>query len=91
MVNHACKLIVASKLEKSRVTVFQVYLNIILVDIRLFGASVPLDSFFFFFCISFLFSASLKLIFKKINPLNSENDQHLFSPKMSTHKQEKRL
>ena len=90
MVNHACKRIVTPKLEKSRVTVFQVYLNIIHVDILLIGASVPLDS-FFFFCISFLFSASLKLIFKKINPLNSENDQHLFSPTMSTHKQEKRL
>ena len=89
MVNHACKLIVTSKLEKSRVTVFQVYLNIIHVDILLIGASVPLDS--FFFCISFLFSASLKLIFKKINPFNPENDQHLFSPTMSTHKQEKRL
>ena len=49
MVNHACKLIVTSKLEKSRVTVFQVYLNIIHVDILLFGASVPLDSFFFLY------------------------------------------
>ena len=88
MVNHACKIIVTSKLEKSRVTVFQVYLNTIHVDILLFGPYVPLDSFFY---ISFLFSAGLKLILKKINPLNAVNDQHLFSPTMSIHKQEKRL
>ena len=86
MVNHACKLIVASKLEKSRVTVFQVYLNIIHVDILLFGASVPLDSFFFLY-FSFVlrqFKADI-LIF---SPLNPKNDQHLFSPTMPIHKQE---
>ena len=89
MVNQACKLIVTPKLEKSRVTVFQVYLNTIHVDILLFGSYVPLDSFFlYFFFVLRRFKAD---ILKKINPLNAVNDQHLFSPTMSTHKQEKRL
>ena len=90
MVNQACKLIVTPKLEKSRVAVFQVYLNTIHVDVLLFGPSVPLDSFFFlyFFFVLRQFKAD---ILKKINPLNAVNDQHLFSPTMSIHKQEKRL
>ena len=89
MVNHACKLIVTPKLEKSRVTVFQVYLNTIYVDILLFGSSVPLDSFFFLYFSVILrqFKADI-LIF---SPLNPKNDQHLFSPTMSIHKQKKRL
>ena len=86
MVNHACKRIVTPKLEKSRVTVFQVYLKTIHVDILLFGPYVPLDSFFFLY-FSFVlrqFKADI-LIF---SPLNPKNDQHLFSPTMPIHKQE---
>ena len=89
MVNHACKRTVTPKLEKSRVIVFQVYLNTIHVDILLFGPSVPLDSFFFLY-FSFVLR-QFKVDILIFSPLNPKNDQHLFSPTMPIHKQEKGL